>query len=80
MAESSERYVTLRGGLVVPVEALQLAWQLEDRGFRIALAGDDALRVTPGSALTEADVALIRQHKPALLAIIAYQAPDDAGA
>jgi hypothetical protein len=77
MADSSDRYVVLRGGVPVEVEALRLAWNLEERGFRFEQVGAD-LCVRPGSALTEADVALIRAHKSALLAIVAYEVPHDA--
>jgi len=71
MADSSDRYVVLRGGISVEAEALKLAWRLEERGFKFELAGPD-LYIRPGSALTEDDVALIRAHKSALLAIVAY--------
>lgn len=72
MAESSDRYIVLRGGVPVDVEALRLAWRLEERGFTFELAGDNNICVRPGSALTDQDVALIMAHKPALLAIVAY--------
>ena len=72
MADSSDaRYIVLRGGVPVEVEALRLAWALEERGFRFELVGPD-LCIRPGSALTEEDVALIRAHKPGLRAVIAY--------
>ena len=72
MLECSDRLVTLRGGLTVSVGALRLAWALEDRGFRFEVVDDSDLCVRPGSALTADDVALIRAHKPALLALVAY--------
>jgi hypothetical protein len=71
MPECSDRYVVLRGGVPVEVEALRLAWSLEDRGFTFELAGSD-LCVRPGSALTADDVALIKAHKSALLTVVAY--------
>jgi hypothetical protein len=76
MPDCSDRYIILRGGVPVEVEALRLAWSLEERGFTFELAGPD-LRVRPGSALTEDDVALIRAHKSALLAIVAYEVPSE---
>ena len=75
MLDSSDRYVVLRGGVPVEVEALRLAWALEERGFTFELAGPD-LCVRPGSALTEDDVTLIRAHKPALMALVCYIASD----
>jgi len=73
----SSDVVTLRGGLTVPIAALRLAWQLEERGFRLAIAGGDTLRVTPGSKLTAEDLAALRVHKAALLEIVAYVPPTD---
>jgi hypothetical protein len=67
----SDRYVNLRGGRVVPFEALRVAWALEDRGFRLTLEDGDMIRIVPGSALTPTDEQAIRAHKPALLALIA---------
>jgi hypothetical protein len=72
---SSSDFVTLRGGLTLPLAALQLAWDLEDRGLHLTLDGDgDVLSVGPGDRLTDADRALIRRWKPHLLAIVAYDA------
>ena len=33
--------VVLKGGVTVPLEALRLAWALEDRGATFAVEGDD---------------------------------------
>ena len=75
-ASSPDRYVTLRAGLVLPVEPLRLAWALEDRGFRLAVE-EGALVVRPGSALTADDRAAIRRWKSHLFAIAQYcEAPD----
>ena len=64
--------VTLRGGLVVPVEALRILWLLEARDFDVRLADDGALLVTPGSKLTAADRRAIAQHRDALRDLVAY--------
>lgn len=65
--------VDLRGGLVVPADALRLALALEDRGHRLT-AHNGLLHATNGSALTAEDRAEIRQWKLHLLAIAEYQA------
>jgi hypothetical protein len=68
--------IHLRGGFVVPEAALRLAWNLEERGFRLAADGAD-LVIVPGSRLTPNDVASVRHHKPDLLAIARYCGRDD---
>jgi hypothetical protein len=77
-ASSDLEIVTLKGGLVVSVEALRLALTLEDRGFRMEPVGDK-LRVDPRENLTADDVTLIRQHRDELLAIVNYNADAHAG-
>lgn len=73
MPDSEPTTVTLRGGLCVPLTALQLLWQLEDRGFRVRLDDrDGALVVSPGANLTPDDREAIRTHKPELLRLVAY--------
>ena len=67
-------FVTLKGGLVVPLEALRLAWSLEDRGATFAVDGQDILVDSPVD-LTEADCAGIRRWKRHLIAILQYEAP-----
>ncbi len=73
MAAGSEAppLVTLAGGFVVPLPALELVWRLEDRGFTIRRDGQE-LVVCPGRQLTEADRDAIRQHRTAVLAIVDY--------
>lgn len=74
MPESCDRYVTLRGGLTVPVEPLQLLWRLEDEGFRISVDNEDRIVVRPGSRLTPADEDAIRRWRRHLCALIEYDA------
>jgi hypothetical protein len=62
----------LRGGLTLPLAAIQLAWSLEDRGVHLESDGDDVLSVGPGDRLTDADRAAIRRWKPHLLALVRY--------
>jgi hypothetical protein len=68
--------VTLKSGLVLPLAAVKLALDLEDRGFRFAVA-DGRLFVSPRARLVDADREQIRQWLPALVAIASYDA--DAG-
>jgi hypothetical protein len=66
-------YVVLRGGLALPVAAVRLALDLEERGLHMGIDGD-MLTVGPKELLTDHDRALIRRWKPHLLAIVAYDA------
>ena len=66
-------FVTLRGGLTLPLDALRLAWALEERGLHMGVL-DDLLTVGPRELLTDADRDLIRRWKPHLLAIVSYTA------
>lgn len=68
---SGSNFVMLRGGLAVPVVALQLALDLEAHGLHMGVDGD-MLTIGPRELLTDADRALIRRWKPHLLAIVAY--------
>src|SRR5712692_6456525 len=51
----SHRFVSFRGGLVVPVEAFFLALELEDRGIALAVDADHQLVMPADAALTETD-------------------------
>jgi hypothetical protein len=64
-------YVTLTGGLTVPLDVLRFAWSLEDRGCRFRVDGD-GLVVGPPALLTEADRDAIRQWREHIKALIAY--------
>ena len=63
--------ITLRGGHIVSLEALQLLWQLENRGLNLEQEGDQ-LAVFPRSLLTDDDRAHIRQHRDELLQLVRY--------
>jgi hypothetical protein len=52
--------VTLTGGVCIPVAALQLAWDLEARGFSMRLSEYNGIWVRFGEALTEDERAQIR--------------------
>ena len=70
---TSSDFVTLRGGLTLPLAALRLAWDLEDRGLHMTVL-DDRLIVGPRELLTDADRDLIRRWKLHLMAIVTYDA------
>lgn len=67
--------VELRGGLTVPVTALNLALELEARGFTLRVV-DNRLDISPSKALTPADRTRIRQWVQHLMAILEYRAPE----
>ena len=48
-------FVTLKGGLIVVIEALHLAWALEERGATFAVEGEDLVVECRRRALTETD-------------------------
>ena len=64
-------FVTLRGGLTLPLAAVRLAFDLEERGLHLSVDGT-VLNVGPGDRLTDADRVLIRRWKSHLVAIASY--------
>jgi hypothetical protein len=73
--EVATAFVVLKGGITVPLEALQLAWALEDRGATFAVEGENLVVEGPRGFLTEPDLAAIRRWRAHLKAIAAYDAP-----
>jgi hypothetical protein len=71
---SGSDFVVLTDGPTVPLAALQLAWQLEDKGCTMRIDGD-VLVVGPRDRLTEDDRAAIRHWRDHLRAIAAYEPP-----
>ena len=67
--------VVLKGGVTVPLPALQLAWQLEHRGITVIEDGD-GLVVRPRQCLTDEDRAAIRAWRDALRVIARYRADE----
>jgi len=67
----SDAYVVLRGGLTLPVVALQLVWELESRGIWLSDDGEH-LRVGPVEKLTDDDRVRIRRWRDQVRAIVAY--------
>ena len=70
--DSEHQIVSLRGGLVVPVEALRILWLLEERDFDLQLSDDGVLLVAPASKLTTDDRRTIRRHRDALRQLVRY--------
>jgi hypothetical protein len=70
-SDVATRHVLLRGGLMLRVDALQLAWSLEDRGVRLSRTGEQLI-VEPASALTADEVVALRRLKPHVLAALDY--------
>jgi hypothetical protein len=68
---SATETVLLRGGLSVPLPALRLLWDLEQRGFHVRQAEDGALLVSPRSKLTPGDDQAIRIYKDGIKALVA---------
>jgi hypothetical protein len=71
---SRSDFVTLRGGLTLPLGAVQLALDLEQRGLHLRREDGDVLFVGPRERLTDDDRAGLRRWKRHLLAILEYDA------
>lgn len=71
-SRGSTEHVTLKGGLTVPLAALKVAWELEDRGFILKADADGSLSVGPAHLLTDRDRADIRRWKRHLAALVEY--------
>jgi hypothetical protein len=65
-------FVTLAGGLSVPLNALQTLWAFEDRGLTVRLAADGALLVGPRDRLTPADREAILAYRDQLVSLVRY--------
>ena len=71
-SDLAERFVTFRGGFIVPAEAYVLLLDLEARGFTLRVEATHALIVSPPAALTPADCSAIRRWKWHLVALLAW--------
>lgn len=69
-------FVSLRGGLAVPVAALQLALDLEARGLPLATDADHQFIVPDDGRLTDADRIAIARWRLHLGALVEYRAPE----
>ena len=68
----SEEYVTLVGGLTLPLPALQLVWDLEEREFSITLDASGQPVIEPALALTDLDRAALHRWQQHVAAIVNY--------
>jgi hypothetical protein len=64
-------WLTLRGGTIVSIPALRLAWTLESKGCDLTLDGD-MLLVRPARVLDANDRELIRRFASELKHIVRY--------
>ncbi len=67
-----EQHVTLRGGLTLPLPALRLVWDLEERGFDVSLDASEQPVVEPAAVLTDRDRAALRRWRRHVAALIRY--------
>lgn len=64
--------VVLAVGVAVPLPALKLAWDLENRGCVVRLDEDGALLAGPREKLTTNDRRAIREYRDGLITIVRY--------
>lgn len=69
---SRPELIPLRGGLTVPLAALLVLWDLEDRGLTIELSDHGTLLVGPGRQLTGQDREAIQRHRDELIQLVDY--------
>jgi hypothetical protein len=69
-------FVTLKGGLTIPVPALRLSLDLETRGIPMATDADHQFVVPKDERLTADDFVNIERWRAHLGAIVDYRAPE----
>jgi tubulysin polyketide synthase-like protein len=69
-------FVTLKGGLTIPVPALRLALDLEARGIPLATDADHRFVVPKDGRLTADDLVNMQRWRAHLGAIVDYRAPE----
>jgi len=69
-------FVTLKGGLMIPVPALRLALDLEARGIRLATDADHQFVVPKDERLTADDLVNMQRWRAHLGALVDYRAPE----
>jgi tubulysin polyketide synthase-like protein len=69
-------FVTLKGGLTIPVPALRLALDLEARGIPLATDADHRFVVPKDERLTADDLVNMQRWRAHLGAIVDYRAPE----
>jgi hypothetical protein len=70
--DTTVEIITLRQGVCVPLAAILLALNLEERGVTVRLEAG-VLLVSPRRLLTPLDLDAIRTHKDALKVLAAYE-------
>jgi hypothetical protein len=70
-------FVTLKGGVTIPVPALRLALDLEARGVPLATDADHQFVVPKDERLTADDLVNIQRWRAQLGAIVDYRAPEE---
>jgi hypothetical protein len=76
MTLSASDFVLLKGGLTLPLAALRLTWDLENRGLELTTEGGDILIAGPRERLTDDDRAALRRWKRHILVLLAYNPPE----
>ena len=71
-----ERFVTLKGGLTLPVAPILLALDLEARGVALSVEANHELRPSGDPRLTPADLQAIRRWRAYLAAFVEYRVPE----
>jgi hypothetical protein len=74
MSTACDRFVELRGGLIIPAEPLLLVFDLQARGFQLTPTDGD-ITIRPWSRLTAENTRQLRRWKQHVLAILDYEAP-----
>ena len=69
-APSEAALVTMKSGLVVRLEALQVLWRLEDDGMVVKVDDTGRLLVGPTNRLTPADDRAIREYRDEIVALV----------
>ena len=69
-------FVTLKGGVTIPVLALRLALDLEARGIPLATDADHRFVVPKDERLTAEDLVNIQRWRAHLGAVVDYRAPE----
>ena len=72
LTASEVETVMLKGGVSVPLPALQLLWNLENRGLTVKLDDTGALLVGPRGRLTPRDRGAIQRNRDTLARLVTY--------
>lgn len=73
---SSDRFVHLQHGLIVPVEAVAAALRIERAGHRLTVDGPDLL-IQPHGSVDPHDLEELRRWKPHVRMLLSYTPTDD---